>query len=265
MTEETTLEDQVESTATEQEEGAQGGESESEAEARRLGWKPQDEWKGNPKDWKPAEKFIRDGENTHGYLKKQVDHLKRTIHAQTQAIATISQREYDRAKAELEAAMEVAVDDGDKERVNLLRQQEKSLEKVKPQDANFLDPAALDFQERNADWIGKDVKKTRYAEVLAKEYDVQVSAGKITIEEAIEKIEEELEEVFSKKAPKEQPAKPAIQRTGASSSQRGGGGKEFSSLPPEAKDVCESLMATAKTPEDKAKIQKQYIKDYFGA
>ena len=265
MTEETVLEDQVKGTEAEQDEGAQSGDSESESEARRLGWKPQDEWKGNPKDWKPADKFIRDGENTHGYLKKQVDHLKRTIHAQTQAIATISQREYDRAKAELEAAMEVAVDDGDKERVKQLRQQEQSLEKVKPQASQTIDPAIVDFQERNAEWYGKDAKMTRYADSVAAELSQSVTSGRMTLEEALEQIEEEVDEIRSKKAPKEQPAKPAIQKTGTSSSQRGGGGKGFSSLPSEAKEVCESLMATAKTPEDKAKIEKQYIKDYYGA
>ena len=29
--------------------------------AAELGWKPQDQWTGDPDKWKPADQFIRDG------------------------------------------------------------------------------------------------------------------------------------------------------------------------------------------------------------
>ena len=46
-----------------------------EAEARKQGWRPQDEWEGDPDQWKTAEKFLEDGKEINGILRKNFDKL----------------------------------------------------------------------------------------------------------------------------------------------------------------------------------------------
>ena len=46
-----------------------------EPQARLQGWRPQEEWTGDPDDWKSAEQFVKDGHEINALLKKNVSRL----------------------------------------------------------------------------------------------------------------------------------------------------------------------------------------------
>ena len=43
-------------------------------EAREMGWKPKDEWHGDPEGFRDAETFVKRGEEINGYIRRDRDH-----------------------------------------------------------------------------------------------------------------------------------------------------------------------------------------------
>ena len=98
---------------------------EIEQEARKQGWKPESEWKGDPPTdgFKSAEQFVKDGENIPGILKSKISHLENRVDSLTQSNAnfkqyTDKQRDKDQAEnkrliGELESVKAQAITDGD--------------------------------------------------------------------------------------------------------------------------------------------------------
>ena len=53
---------------TNDDEGQQQVDDGADAKARRMGWKPKDEYTGNPEKWVPAEEFLKTGFDTPAIL-----------------------------------------------------------------------------------------------------------------------------------------------------------------------------------------------------
>lgn len=106
----------------------------AEAEARRSGWRPKDEWRGDPRQWVPAEEFNRRGKDIlpivqrdlrqsrddNAVLKRQVADLQRNFDEQSLTLKELlemsrgsEKRGYERAKRELEARAREAASTGD--------------------------------------------------------------------------------------------------------------------------------------------------------
>jgi uncharacterized protein involved in exopolysaccharide biosynthesis len=51
-----------------------------EQEARQDGWRPQEEWNGDPEKWVDAETFVERGEKITGILKSKADRLEQRLH-----------------------------------------------------------------------------------------------------------------------------------------------------------------------------------------
>ena len=50
-----------------------------EARARAMGWRPQEEFNGDPAKWKPAEDFVAKGENDLPVLRENMRRMTSTI------------------------------------------------------------------------------------------------------------------------------------------------------------------------------------------
>ena len=48
----------------------------TEVKARDMGWQPRDKWKGEPDKWKPADEFVRRGEEVLPFVQKENRELK---------------------------------------------------------------------------------------------------------------------------------------------------------------------------------------------
>lgn len=91
-----------------------------EAEAREHGWRPKEEFRGDPDQWRDAETFMKRADEVMPLLKKKTEALEhklkdmgRTIRQQTKLLESADKRAYERAVAELKAKRDEAAESGD--------------------------------------------------------------------------------------------------------------------------------------------------------
>lgn len=120
-----------------------------EERARAMGWKPLEEFRGDPRRWSPAAEFIAHGEEELPILRDQtrrmserlaraepeITRLRKTVEEQNEAIRHVTalaqradERGYERAKAELLATRRAAVEAGDIEAHDQVQEQLDALE-----------------------------------------------------------------------------------------------------------------------------------------
>jgi hypothetical protein len=90
-----------------------------EQRAMEQGWVPEDEWKGDPADWRPAKEFIDRGE-----LIREIQNLKRDNRAIREGVQEFKKHHeqvkalaYKQALADLRADKKKALEDGDADAV----------------------------------------------------------------------------------------------------------------------------------------------------
>lgn len=93
--------------------------TEVEQRAMNEGWVPQDEWAGDPDQWRPAKEFLDRGE-----LFRKIDEQKRELKQMKSAMeefgkhhAQVKELAYKQALADLRAQKKQALEDGDAEAV----------------------------------------------------------------------------------------------------------------------------------------------------
>lgn len=67
-----------------------------EDRARDMGWVPQDEWKGNADQWRPAEEFVRRGEEILPIVKSRLEKSEDQVNTLTRKIDDLTQDYNDR-------------------------------------------------------------------------------------------------------------------------------------------------------------------------
>lgn len=87
---------------TEGDDGEGAADPKVEAEARAMNWKPKDQWRGNPDDWRPADEFVRRGKEILPIVQKRNRDLEARI--------TKQQEDFDKKIANLERMSKVALD-----------------------------------------------------------------------------------------------------------------------------------------------------------
>lgn len=104
------------------EEGSQTTVRDFEAEAREHGWRPKDEFPGDPTKWVDAEAFMKRADEVMPLLKAQNTRLKRDFDAlrkdlrrATAHFEGAEKRAFEKAKSELEERIEAAIETGDLE------------------------------------------------------------------------------------------------------------------------------------------------------
>jgi len=117
-----------------EESGATNGTGSTEARATQMGWLPQEQFRGNPANWVPAETFVRMAEESLPHAKGTIKMMERkmeqqaqVLQEQTDRIAAMQQdmqefvqvsrgaeaRAYEKAKKELMARQQAAKAEGD--------------------------------------------------------------------------------------------------------------------------------------------------------
>lgn len=162
-----------------------------EAEARDMGWVPQEEYRGDPQRWKPADQFVKDGEkilpivrSQNKRLKEELEQTRKEFAERAARIERMSNAALERQKAQheaelarIKAAQRAAVEQGDTqefERLDVIR------EKMAKQ--TFDDPvketkqdnpeAVIESWRKQNDWYLNDYEMTqeaeRYSQFVAK-------------------------------------------------------------------------------------------------
>lgn len=184
----------------------------AEAQARRMGWKPEAEFRGDKSKWVDAAAFVRQAEEDAPSLRKTVHQLQHTLSKTERGMQQIishqhrmaqqeRQRGYEEAMEKLDRNLDKAVEEGDaatarkitNSKTELARQQAQDV--ADPSEDGGTDDAATltDWKQDNA-WYGSDFKKTKFAN----EYeDFLARKGVKDLSERLRLTAEEVEREFS--------------------------------------------------------------------
>ena len=227
--------------------------SEGEQAARDKGWRPKEEWTGAEGQWVDHDEFNRRTElfDKIGSQNKTIKALNKKLDALINHNQTLEKNTREKVLAELEAKRREAVSYGDTEafdaaetRIKELQNQESALKVDETETETVPDQPEIpqpikDFAQRNGTWFEKDKEMTEFAVFKVQ----QLTNGGVAIDEALTQAEEAVKTTFAAKfAPKPNPrkTKPSAVMSGQTEA-RPTGGKQFSDLTPEQKQVWHTL------------------------
>lgn len=199
--------------------------------ASEMGWRPKDEWRGDPDKWKPAHEFMRATVDVNRKLANRLKDVDDKLDRVVRTSATITERELARQRQELLEKRREAVDLGDHAALDAADEALQALPKLEPVDTPA--PEVADFVERNP-WFGKDRDATVWAQNRAGELAKQgiSEARQISI------VEREAKGLFPELFPEPKAKAKAADLTPPGN--RGGksAAKGFSSLPADVRNVA---------------------------
>ena len=196
-----------------------------ESKAREAGWRPQEEFEGDPEQWISAKEFLQRGE-LYERIHRQSRELRQT-QKMVQELAAhnqkVEQAAYERALADLRQQKRNALDIGDTEAViNLddqileVREAAKSAKQAVEANQNTIPPEYFSFAEKNT-WYTKDKAMTAFADSIG----VQLKQSGLTDPATFFRvIEQEVKKEFAHKFKRQESGPSAVE--GATQSKAGG-------------------------------------------
>lgn len=252
--------------------------TEIETRARRLGWVPKDEFKGDPAKHRSADEFLergttilpilqRDNERLHGQVSALSVQLKETQEATKELLAFTSkseERAYNRAKADIQAKIEAAAATADPIAVRAGMAELDALaadhkpaapktETAKP--AVAADPIIQDWIAKE-EWYSRDRTLNAYAtdEFGKLERDHPGMSKAEMLIETKKRTMDKFPEKFGIN-PARNGAAPVAEPRGES--QRRKTGKTYEDLPADAKKACDKFVK-----QIPGYTREKYVKDY---
>lgn len=263
------------------------GPTEEEVEvtkAEKQGWRPLEEWDGDPDDWVDAKTFNQRGDKIASIAtsrakrqQSRIDMLEAQLVSVSDKYAQINARERAQAKAtsdvleqriqQLEAQKESALNASDAVAAMRIDKQivevqgrkdaaDEVVEATAPVKTNnagggALPPEAAAWQKNNP-WFGPDIEATVYADGMGNFYKKNINPN-ATVTEMLDYVDKKVAQRFPEYGDKKTMRKPASaeggnsgMRTGNSRTNVNTGGITYSDLPAEAKQICDSLVKTIK-------------------
>lgn len=225
-------------------------EDEEVEKAKKYGHLSKEEWEAqgrDPKAWKSPEEYNKTGEIIEQLmsLRKQVERRDREIQALVDYQQRTSQREYEKAKKELEHGLKASKEDMDMEGVahytrELDRLQYQEQQNQVNQYQQVQQQAVQSFIERNQHWYNErnpDLKQ-RAHEI---DNEIKERLPGVTPEQAAKMIETRIQYEFpervlgqSKVRPEVSPSRSSVNKTAVN---RSSASKVFQSLPQDLKDT----------------------------
>lgn len=133
-----------------------------EALAAELGWKPEDQWKGDAGKWQPADQYLRTGRESRSSLNREMKSLRDQVDRISRTSAELAEGVRERTIAERDAYWQGQLDKAVKDdNPELARKAAGEIakvaterEKVREAPANDMPPDTAAFVERNKEWFG---------------------------------------------------------------------------------------------------------------
>lgn len=180
-----------------------------ESEAREQGWKPQDEYEGDPNKWRPAKEFVERGElfGKIDSLGKELKDTKKALKMLQEHHSKVKETEYNRAVTELKTLQKKHLEEGNSdeylkttELLTDLKAEQKAREVLGQQQAeaakNQVDPRFVQWQEKNS-WYNKDQDMRQFADTLGLGY-AQANPG-IDPDDVLEYVSKQVKLAFRDK------------------------------------------------------------------
>jgi hypothetical protein len=251
---------------------------ETAAQARRMGWVPQDEFKGDDKRWIEADKFLERGQNELPIMRERLRKMDGTIVSLNTKISGmndtfgefqkhqkgVAERAYERGIAEITKKQRKATADGDVAAFDAAEVEKQNLKLEVPEVVAPAEPAADDPRAAEAEiefntwkkdntWFDKYKPLGNYAAAISVEIEQEEG---LTGTELYERVTEEVKTRFPEKFenPARQQPNAVVGDTGSPVPQ---GKQTFGNLPQEAQDQCLKFIK-----DIPGFTKEQYVKDY---
>ena len=151
-----------------------------ESDAREQGWKPKEEYEGDPNKWRPAKEFVERGElfGKIDSLGKELKDTKKALKMLQEHHSKVKETEYNRAVTELKTLQKKHLEEGNSdeylkttELLTDLKAEQKAREVMSQQQAAQpqVDPRFVAWQEKNS-WYNKDAEMRQFADTLGLGY-----------------------------------------------------------------------------------------------
>ena len=219
--------------------------------AKSMGWRPQEEFKGDPNLWKPADEYIRAGGDIQRGQSRELKELRSTMDNIARTNAAIVQSTIAAEREKLVSRYNQAVEDGNAQQafqiggeINKLNGQAQQLASPPPE--------ALDWVGKN-EWFTRDPLARDLALSVAERY---ARAG-YSSQEQRSGAEREVKTRYPHLFPAPPKAPPGVQQPGGRSGAGRKMGSTFADLPQEAKKIAEGMAERGVIP-DKEAYAKQY-------
>lgn len=267
--------------------------------ARRMGWRPKEEFRGDTSRWVDADTYVKRGEEFIPLIqaenrklrddlqaaKQKTDELAQTVSDAQEALEALKQYQstatraaVEKAKQDLREQIKAARRDDDvdaelaaqtslrrveEEEAKLKEAKEKKPEPAAKKEEPKIDPAFAAWQADNP-WFGADKRRTALANGIAAELREDPKNDSLLGRAFFDRVSEEVDRVMGSR----QGTK--VDGGGNSGGSRPGGGevkKTFDQLPADAKAACDSmtskLVGSGRAFKDQAAWRAHYAKQYF--
>lgn len=143
--------------------------NDAEAEARLLGWKPQDQFKGPAEKWTDAETFVAKRNDHVGMLRNDYEKLQRQFRDLEKKTARAEREGFNRAMELVAKKQREAVETGDTAAYDAAEKERKQLEETAKAEPVDVETRQEEFIEWRADnlWYGDNKLLTDYADTTA--------------------------------------------------------------------------------------------------
>jgi hypothetical protein len=194
--------------------------------AAQMGWRPKEEWQGDPEAWKPAEKFILDGKDIQHTTAKELRSLREQMERMSGVTSQIIEDKVAERDAYWKSQFNQAVEDGDTEKANALLEQ-----RPKPQSTDTgPDPQVVE-------WVGKHPWYNTDPLAQARAREISDRLKHLPVPEQLKQVERAIRKEFPEHFPtaKQPPATQTGATRNANPSNRA---KGFAQLPDDARKMA---------------------------
>lgn len=252
--------------------------SDAENEARAIGWRPKEEFRGDPDKWVDAETFVDRGrhflpilrsnnaklEEANRKLSEELVGIKSLLSASQDSIKALTEfqtaetkRQVTEVKKQLVERLREVRESGNVEQEAALldeladirsveKSQKEASEKAPtpappPKQAADADPALQAWMSKPENsWFGRDTRRTALAVAIGQELRNDAANNKLVGEAFFDKVAQEVEAVFS---PTTENRSSKVEGSASRGGGGGGGGagKGYASLPNDAKQACNDM------------------------
>ena len=227
-----------------------------EQKAMEQGWVPQDQWDGDPEQWRPAKEFLDRGE-----LFKKIEDQNRTIKEFKRALDDLKQHhaktretEYSRALQALKEQKKAALEEGDADaviklddQIDLVKEEQQKLKQQPVTQDELVAPEFTTWVEKNS-WYESSQPMRAYADALGRD----LAFKGLTPSQVLKEVEKQVRLEFPNKFTNPNRNKPGAVE---GSTNKGGRSNEVVELSDEERRVMQRFVRTG------VMTEKQYMEE----
>lgn len=233
--------------------------NEVEQRAVEMGWRPKDEWEGDPAKWRSAELFV---ELQPFYekiesLSKQNKNHKKQMEQVAKDMMVIKDQAYQKALAELRSERQTALEEGDFARATVLEDKMDLVKEERQQTKQAMTQAVEDKQEEAVAFVEWKTRNTWYnrdedLKDWADARGIRLHQSGMSPDEVLGQLEKEVRTRFPEKFTNPNRNKPGAVESG----NRGSARAEKVSMTPEEKRIMDTIIRSTGMSE------ADYLKEY---